>query len=100
MSSDVTKIAPGDFLKPSFALDRLGVEKLRPYKVHEVDGENVFIRTGFGLLLPVHANMIIEAEDFGHEAKNVIRSRTWMHISREQGEREIAKFFSDPNSIY
>ena len=92
MSSDITKMAVGDYLKPSFALDRLGIEKLRPYKVHEIDGENVYIRSGFGLLVPVHASMIIEAEDFGHQAKNVLRSRTWMHISNLQGERELAKF--------
>ncbi len=92
MSSNLSKIKIGDFLKPSFALDRLGIEKLRPYKVHEIDAENVFIRSGFGLLVPVHASKIIEPEDFGHEAKNVLRSRTWMHISSEQGERELLKF--------
>lgn len=92
MSSELTKIKIGDFLKPSFALDRLGIEKLRPYRVHEIDAENVFIRSGFGLLVPIHVSKIIEAEDFGHEAKNVLRSRTWMHISNEQGERELLKF--------
>lgn len=92
MSSNLAKIKIGDFLKPSFALDRLGIEKLKPYKVQEIDAENVYIRSGFGLLVPVHASKIIEPEDFGHEAKNVLRSRTWMHISNEQGERELLKF--------
>lgn len=92
MNSDLSKISVGDYLKPSFALDRLGIEKLRPYQVQEIEGENIYIRSGFGLLVPIHGSKILEAEDFGHEAKNVLRSRTWMHITSAEGERELAKF--------
>lgn len=69
----------GEFLKPSFALDQAGLDKEVKYPIVEIEGDYVFIKTGFNLRFPVHRSKIVDIEKFEHDAAKNYRSKTWVH---------------------
>jgi hypothetical protein len=76
----------GDFLKPSFALDRVGIRKNKNYEIVERDEIRYYVRTDFKLLFPVHENKIVEQSRFNEESEQ-IRSDTWLHIAKNTLEQ-------------
>ena len=70
----------GEQLKPSFTLDASGIEKLIPYNIVDVDGDLIYIRTGFSILYPVHRDKIVDQQKFEEDVETNYRSKTWIHI--------------------
>jgi hypothetical protein len=69
----------GDFLRPSFALDSAGIEKMKRYPIEEISESYIYVRTGFSLLFPIAKTKIVEEERFMEDVEENYRSRTWLH---------------------
>ena len=69
----------GDFVRPSFALDSAGIEKLKRYAIEEVTDQYVYVRTGFSLLFPISKNKVVGEDKFMEDVEENYRSRTWLH---------------------